>query len=95
MPFILSLVLTSSLKRAEVVVVPELLSAACQGGVGGRTEWDWRRLCLAYGDCLLLCFLSFFKDVNLKMPRSNQLLHFAFREDKQWKLQQVLLTSDV
>lgn len=95
MPFILSLVLTSSLKRAEVVVVPELLSAACQGGVGGRTEWDWRRPCLAYGDCLLLCFLSFFKDVNLKMPRSNQLLHFAFREDKQWKLQQVLLTSDV
>lgn len=28
-------------------------------------------------------------DVNLKMPRNNQLLHFAFREDKQWKLQQV------
>ncbi|XP_032053738.1 protein rogdi homolog isoform X2 [Aythya fuligula] len=28
-------------------------------------------------------------DVNLKMPRSNQLLHFAFREDKQWKLQQI------
>ncbi|KAG8506487.1 Protein rogdi [Galemys pyrenaicus] len=27
-------------------------------------------------------------DVNLKMPRNNQLLHFAFREDKQWKLQQ-------
>lgn len=23
------------------------------------------------------------------MPRNNQLLHFAFREDKQWKLQQV------
>nr|XP_048289082.1 protein rogdi homolog isoform X2 [Myodes glareolus] len=29
-------------------------------------------------------------DVNLKMPRNNQLLHFAFREDKQWKLQQVV-----
>lgn len=29
------------------------------------------------------------QDVNLKMPRNNQLLHFAFREDKQWKLQQV------
>ncbi|XP_032957917.1 protein rogdi homolog isoform X3 [Rhinolophus ferrumequinum] len=29
------------------------------------------------------------KDVNLKMPRNNQLLHFAFREDKQWKLQQI------
>lgn len=30
-----------------------------------------------------------YQDVNLKMPRNNQLLHFAFREDKQWKLQQV------
>lgn len=29
------------------------------------------------------------QDVNLKMPRNNQLLHLAFREDKQWKLQQV------
>ncbi|ERE69180.1 putative oxidoreductase GLYR1 isoform 2 [Cricetulus griseus] len=29
------------------------------------------------------------EDVNLKMPRNNQLLHFAFREDKQWKLQQI------
>ncbi|XP_050836071.1 cytokine-like nuclear factor N-PAC isoform X4 [Serinus canaria] len=29
-------------------------------------------------------------DVNLKMPRNNQLLHFAFREDKQWKLQQLM-----
>ncbi|XP_031451299.1 protein rogdi homolog [Phasianus colchicus] len=28
-------------------------------------------------------------DLNLKMPRSNQLLHFTFREDKQWKLQQI------
>ncbi|XP_065588356.1 protein rogdi homolog [Cyrtonyx montezumae] len=28
-------------------------------------------------------------DLNLKMPRSNQILHFAFREDKQWKLQQI------
>ncbi|KAM9583861.1 protein rogdi homolog isoform 2-T2 [Trichechus inunguis] len=28
-------------------------------------------------------------DVNLKMPRNSQLLHFAFREDKQWKLQQI------
>ena len=32
------------------------------------------------------------QDVNLKMPRNNQLLHFAFREDKQWKLQQVTRT---
>nr|KAF6490872.1 rogdi atypical leucine zipper [Molossus molossus] len=30
-----------------------------------------------------------YQDVNLKMPRNNQLLHFAFREDKQWKLQQI------
>lgn len=30
------------------------------------------------------------QDVNLKIPRNNQLLHFAFREDKQWKLQQVV-----
>uniref|UniRef100_A0A8C9ULV3 Protein rogdi homolog n=1 Tax=Spermophilus dauricus TaxID=99837 RepID=A0A8C9ULV3_SPEDA len=28
-------------------------------------------------------------DVNLKMPRNNQLLHLAFREDKQWKLEQI------
>ncbi|KAL1778577.1 rogdi-like [Sigmodon hispidus] len=28
-------------------------------------------------------------DVNLKMSRNNQLLHFAFRKDKQWKLQQI------
>ncbi|XP_069502132.1 protein rogdi homolog [Ambystoma mexicanum] len=28
-------------------------------------------------------------DVNLKMPRTNQLLHFAFRDDKQWKMQQI------
>ncbi|XP_061329854.1 cytokine-like nuclear factor N-PAC isoform X9 [Pezoporus flaviventris] len=28
-------------------------------------------------------------DISLKMPRNNQLLHFAFREDKQWKLQQI------
>ncbi|KYO32503.1 protein rogdi homolog [Alligator mississippiensis] len=28
-------------------------------------------------------------DINMKMPRNNQLLHFAFREDKQWKLQQI------
>lgn len=28
-------------------------------------------------------------DVNLKVPRNSQLLHFAFREDKQWKLQQI------
>ncbi|XP_015744898.1 protein rogdi homolog isoform X1 [Python bivittatus] len=28
-------------------------------------------------------------DINLKMPRNNQLVHFAFRDDKQWKLQQI------
>ncbi|XP_061329851.1 cytokine-like nuclear factor N-PAC isoform X7 [Pezoporus flaviventris] len=31
-------------------------------------------------------------DISLKMPRNNQLLHFAFREDKQWKLQQKMFT---
>ncbi|XP_038275120.1 protein rogdi homolog isoform X2 [Dermochelys coriacea] len=29
-------------------------------------------------------------DINLKIPRNNQLLHFTFREDKQWKLQQLM-----
>lgn len=28
-------------------------------------------------------------DINLKMPRTNQMLHFTFREDKQWKMQQI------
>ncbi|XP_077305575.1 protein rogdi homolog [Lithobates pipiens] len=28
-------------------------------------------------------------EVNLKVLRTNQLLHFAFREDKQWKMQQI------
>ncbi|XP_061207111.1 protein rogdi homolog isoform X1 [Neopsephotus bourkii] len=28
-------------------------------------------------------------DVSLKMTRNNQLLHFTFREDKQWRLQQI------
>ncbi|MEE6497637.1 hypothetical protein FKM82_002794 [Ascaphus truei] len=28
-------------------------------------------------------------EVNLKMLRTNQLLHLAFREDKQWKMQQI------
>ncbi|XP_061207114.1 protein rogdi homolog isoform X3 [Neopsephotus bourkii] len=29
-------------------------------------------------------------DVSLKMTRNNQLLHFTFREDKQWRLQQLM-----
>ncbi|PIO29745.1 hypothetical protein AB205_0217980, partial [Aquarana catesbeiana] len=29
-------------------------------------------------------------EVNLKVLRTNQLLHFAFREDKQWKMQQLM-----
>ncbi|XP_040212339.1 protein rogdi homolog isoform X2 [Rana temporaria] len=29
-------------------------------------------------------------EVNLKVSRTNQLLHFAFREDKQWKMQQLM-----
>ncbi|XP_068102512.1 protein rogdi homolog isoform X2 [Hyperolius riggenbachi] len=28
-------------------------------------------------------------EVNIKVLRANQLLHFAFREDKQWKMQQI------
>uniref|UniRef100_A0A8C5QSS6 Protein rogdi homolog n=1 Tax=Leptobrachium leishanense TaxID=445787 RepID=A0A8C5QSS6_9ANUR len=28
-------------------------------------------------------------EVNLKTLRTNQILHFAFREDKQWKMQQI------
>ncbi|XP_026870476.1 protein rogdi homolog [Electrophorus electricus] len=28
-------------------------------------------------------------DINIKVAKSNQPLHFAFRDDKQWKLQQV------
>ncbi|XP_053326974.1 protein rogdi homolog [Spea bombifrons] len=28
-------------------------------------------------------------EVNLKILRTNQILHFAFREDKQWKMQQI------
>ncbi|XP_040295858.1 protein rogdi homolog [Bufo gargarizans] len=28
-------------------------------------------------------------EVNLKVTRTNQLLHFAFRDDKQWKMQQI------
>ncbi|XP_066545582.1 protein rogdi homolog [Amia ocellicauda] len=28
-------------------------------------------------------------DINLKMAKSNQVLHFTFREDKQWKMQQI------
>lgn len=56
--------------------------------------WDWQSPCSAHGSCLLSRVCFFLQDVNLKMPRNNQLLHFAFREDKQWKLQQVLLTLD-
>lgn len=29
------------------------------------------------------------QDINLKVAKSSQVLHFQFREDKQWKLQQV------
>ncbi|XP_072561226.1 protein rogdi homolog isoform X5 [Paramormyrops kingsleyae] len=28
-------------------------------------------------------------DIHLKMMRSNQVFHFAFRDDKQWKMQQI------
>lgn len=56
--------------------------------------WHWQSLCSAHGSCLLLRVCFILQDINLKMPRNNQLLHFAFREDKQWKLQQVLVTLD-
>ncbi|KAG7261845.1 hypothetical protein CRUP_006476, partial [Coryphaenoides rupestris] len=29
------------------------------------------------------------KDINLKVSKSSQVLHFQFRDDKQWKLQQI------
>lgn len=35
-----------------------------------------------------MCFSQ--QDINLKVAKSSQVLHFQFREDKQWKLQQVL-----
>ena len=91
MPFTLSFVLTY--RRTEGLAVPGLLKAACQDELGDGMEWDWHVLHI--GIACSHVFVSFFKDVNLKMPRNNQLLHFAFREDKQWKLQQVLLTFDV
>ncbi|KAJ8374150.1 hypothetical protein SKAU_G00047300 [Synaphobranchus kaupii] len=28
-------------------------------------------------------------DINIKMAKSNQVLHFTFRDDKQWKIQQI------
>lgn len=35
----------------------------------------------------MFCFFE--QDINLKVAKNNQALHFQFREDKQWKLQQV------
>lgn len=32
---------------------------------------------------------SSYQDINLKIAKNSQALHFQFREDKQWKLQQV------
>ncbi|MGH0114750.1 UNVERIFIED_CONTAM: hypothetical protein FKN15_046545 [Acipenser sinensis] len=29
------------------------------------------------------------KDINIKMAKSNRVFHFTFREDKQWKMQQI------
>nr|XP_009937523.1 PREDICTED: protein rogdi homolog [Opisthocomus hoazin] len=77
----------STLGRTEGLAVPGLLKAACQDELGDGMEWDWHVLHI--GIACSHVFVSFFKDVNLKMPRNNQLLHFAFREDKQWKLQQI------
>ncbi|XP_016886551.2 protein rogdi homolog, partial [Cynoglossus semilaevis] len=33
--------------------------------------------------------LHFYQDINLKLAKSSQVLHFQFRDDKQWKLQQI------
>lgn len=72
--------------------MPGLLKSACQAerqdGVGLAVSVLRMEVACSH------MFVSFFKDVNLKMPKSNQPLHFAFREDKQWKLQQVLFTLD-
>lgn len=55
--------------------------APCSRAQGGQKQ---------EGVILLLISTLACQDVNLKIPRNNQLLHFAFREDKQWKLQQVV-----
>lgn len=92
MPFNLSFVLASSRRRSEVLAVPGALAAACQvvweAGWSGAGSLHGPRM----GTACSRAFVSFFKDVHLKMPRNNQLLHFAFWEDKQRQLQQVLLT---
>lgn len=41
------------LERADVLAMVELLLTTCQGGVGGRMEWNWQPLRSACGDCLL------------------------------------------
>lgn len=41
----------------------------------------------------LLMFGLSYQDINLKVAKNSQALHFQFREDKQWKLQQVLYAS--
>lgn len=45
-----------------------------------------------YSQTLSCCLLTLDfppQDINLKVAKSSQVLHFQFREDKQWKLQQV------
>lgn len=83
MPFNLFFVLTSSCGGSGCA-----RTAVCQDGLGEGNVTASPYL-LHTGISCSHVFVSFFKDVNLKMPRNNQLLHFAFREDKQWKLQQV------
>lgn len=92
MPFNLFFVLISSCGSTEVLALPGLEKAVCQDGL---EEWNVTASphLLHIGISYTHVFVSFLKDVNLKMPRNNQLLHFAFREDKQWKLQQVPVGS--
>uniref|UniRef100_A0A3B3B916 Protein rogdi homolog n=1 Tax=Oryzias melastigma TaxID=30732 RepID=A0A3B3B916_ORYME len=44
-----------------------------------------------YGTLRCCLFMLGFspQDINLKIAKSSQVLHFQFREDKQWKLQQI------
>lgn len=43
------------------------------------------RVCLNKEVFVLFCL----QDINIKVAKSSQVMHFAFRDDKQWKLQQV------
>lgn len=48
-------------------------------------------LILLFNRCLFKMCDSSYQDINLKIAKNSQALHFQFREDKQWKLQQVIV----